>query len=178
MNGLNGEKESVGRGESGGGGLDDAGEINDVLGHVQPRLKLEGDVLFVKALAYRRMTPKRDDVLPTRFDDPPRVRQLLMTLSSRPGHSGTSAVPAEKRLPARAGAHADLERALRGQRGRGGGRRGRGAGAGKIPPRRIGRDNAREGLLDASERGEAHVQTAQIVREPMQRHQFETRRRR
>ena len=152
--------------------LYDAEEINDVLGHVQPRLKLEGDVLFVEALAYRRMIPKRDDVLPTRFDDPPCVRQLLMTLPSRPGHSGTSAVPTEKGLPARARTHADLERALRGQRGRRGG-----ATVGEIPPRRIGRDNAHEGLLDASERGETHVQTAQIVREPMQRHKFEARRR-
>lgn len=90
----------MGRGEEGVGWLDDAGEINDVLGHVQTRLKLKGDVLFFKALAHRRMIPKRDDILPTRFDDPPRVRQLLMALPIRPGHRGTSGAPTEKRLPA------------------------------------------------------------------------------
>lgn len=67
------------------------------------------------------MVPKRDDVLPTRLNHPPRVRELLVSPSARLGHSSSPRGPdaaLEEGLPARAGAHPDLERSLRGQCGR------------------------------------------------------------
>src|SRR6266851_5993206 len=99
------------------------------------------------------MVPKRDDVLPTRLDHPSRIQQLLVAPSARLGRQSRSARPApalEQRLPARARANTDLERALRRQRRRAATHAASTSttvAAAAEMPRRVGGDDARERLL-------------------------------
>lgn len=117
------------------------------------------------------MIPKRDYVLPTRLNHPPRVQQLFVSPSAHLGHGSSPRGPAgalEEGLPARAGAHPNLERSFRGQCARAAA----GTGTGTTAARRVGRDDADEGLLDAAQRREAHAQTAQVVRQSLQGHEL------